>query len=108
MNKHFIVCLCYCVIILINWTPPHLCACPKTGNGFPTQYVVVFVFVFNGLRWEGVVYFVDISGLLQLTLTRLFKLSFHKSLIYQIPHPFLHYIPHLKAIWQNTADGDRI
>jgi len=30
-------------------TPPHFCACPKPGPGFPTSYVMVF-FMFNYLK----------------------------------------------------------
>jgi hypothetical protein len=37
---------------------PHVSSCPKTGHGFPTSYVEVFV-VFNNLKWEVVVCFVD-------------------------------------------------
>jgi hypothetical protein len=36
-------------IPLFCLTLPHFCACPKTGPGFPTSYVMVF-FVFNKLR----------------------------------------------------------
>jgi hypothetical protein len=36
------------------------CSCPKPGAGFPLAYVIVF-FVFNGLRWEVVVCFVDLG-----------------------------------------------
>jgi hypothetical protein len=42
-------------------TLPHLSTCPKAGSGFLTSYVMVF-FMFNDLRWEVLVYFVDISG----------------------------------------------
>ena len=46
---------------LINGlTRPHICAWPSPGPGFPTSYVMVF-FVFNDLRWEEVVRFVDIG-----------------------------------------------
>ena len=45
---------------LIDLTPPHCCACPKPGHGFLTPYVVVFL-VFNDLRSEVVVRFVDIG-----------------------------------------------
>ena len=37
----------------------HFCNCPKMGHGFPTSYVKVF-FMFNDLRWEVIVCFVDI------------------------------------------------
>ena len=34
-------------IPLTGLTPPHFCACPKPGPGFPTTYVVgLFFFVF--------------------------------------------------------------
>jgi len=33
-------------IPLIGLTPPHFCACPMPGPGFPTSYVVVY-FVFS-------------------------------------------------------------
>lgn len=43
--------------------PPHfLYPCPKSANGFPTPYVVIF-FVCNDLRWVVVVRFVDICGM---------------------------------------------
>ena len=45
---------------LIDLTPPHCCACPKPGHGFLTPYVVVFL-IFNALRAEVVVRFVDIG-----------------------------------------------
>ena len=56
------------VILLTGLTPPHFCACPKPGHGFPTSYVVVFV-VFSNFRWEVIVRrevivrFVDIGGI---------------------------------------------
>ena len=43
--------------------PPHFCACSKPWPGFPKPYVEVF-FVFNGLRLEVVVRFVDIGGII--------------------------------------------
>ena len=36
-------------IPLTGFIPPHLCACPKPGPGFPASYVVL-IFVFNDLR----------------------------------------------------------
>ena len=42
-------------------TPPHFCACPNPGPGFPTPYVMG-VFVFNDLMRE--VHFADIGGIL--------------------------------------------
>jgi hypothetical protein len=43
-------------------TLPHLCACPKPCHRFPTIYVVVF-FVNTDFKWEVVVCFVDIGGI---------------------------------------------
>ena len=43
-------------------TLPCLCACPKPGPEFPSSYVVVF-FKFNELRWEVIVCFVNIGGI---------------------------------------------
>jgi hypothetical protein len=37
------------VISFTGLTPPHVCAYPKQGPGFPMPYVVVY-FTFNGLR----------------------------------------------------------
>ena len=34
-------------IPLIGLMPPHFCACPKPVSGFPTPYVIVFIFVFR-------------------------------------------------------------
>ena len=31
--------------------PPHFCACPKPGPGFPMSHVLVFFFVFSELRF---------------------------------------------------------
>ena len=42
---------------------PCFCACPKPRPGFPMSYVMVFLFVFNGLRWETIVHFVNIGGI---------------------------------------------
>ena len=51
-------------IPLTGLTPPHICACPKTGPGFSTPYVMVFFFwVFSELTWEVIVRFVDIGGI---------------------------------------------
>jgi hypothetical protein len=33
------------MIPLTGLTPPHFCACPQPGPGFPTSYVVVLFFV---------------------------------------------------------------
>ena len=49
-------------IPLTGLTLPRFYAGPKPGPGFPTSYVVVFfVYMFNELRWEVIVWFVDIS-----------------------------------------------
>ena len=61
MNHGFCVLLRY--IPLAGLTLPHACAFPKPGPGFPTSYVVVF-FVFIELKWEVVVRFVDIGGII--------------------------------------------
>jgi len=66
-----IVCLyLYCHISdWESWDPinqfnpvTYLCL-SQAGFGFQTPYVVVFIFVFGGLRWEVVVHFVDIGGI---------------------------------------------
>ena len=45
---------------LTGLTPPHVCACLKSGPRIPTSYVVVFFFVqWVQLRWEKTV---DIGG----------------------------------------------
>ena len=49
-------------ISYIHLTPPHFCSCPKAGPGFQMSYVVVF-FMFNDLRWEVFVCFVNIGGI---------------------------------------------
>jgi hypothetical protein len=43
---------------LTDLTPPYCCACPKLGPEFPTSYVMTFT-MFNDLRWELIVRFVD-------------------------------------------------
>jgi hypothetical protein len=43
-------------------TLPLFCACPKSGHGFATSYVMV-VLVFSELRGEVIVRFVDIGGI---------------------------------------------
>jgi len=40
----------------------HFCACPKPGSGFLMSYAIVF-FVYNDLRLELIVCFVDICGI---------------------------------------------
>ena len=47
-------------IPITRFKPPHFCACPKPGHGFPRSYVVVF-FMFNDLMWEVNARFVDIG-----------------------------------------------
>jgi hypothetical protein len=39
-------------------TPAHVYACVKPGRGFPTSYVFI---MFNELRWDMIVRFVDIA-----------------------------------------------
>jgi hypothetical protein len=46
-------------------TLPYFCACPKPGPGYPTSYVMVFL-MFIELRWEVIVCFVDIVGIVDL------------------------------------------
>jgi len=48
-------------IPLTGLPPPHFCACPNTGPGFPTSYVVVFLCTMR--RSEVFVRFVDICGI---------------------------------------------
>ena len=50
------------VILIPSLIPPHFCACPKQGSGFSTSHVMVF-FMFNDLRWEVIVRFIDIGGI---------------------------------------------
>ena len=51
-----------CNICLNGLPQPHFCACPKPRSGFLTSYVVVFL-MFNDLRLEVIVCFVDIGGI---------------------------------------------
>ena len=45
--------------------PPHFCDCSKPIPGFPSKYVVVFLLsMFSELRWEEIVRFVDIGGII--------------------------------------------
>ena len=46
--------------------PPHLCDCSKPGTGFLGLYVVVFL-MFNDFRWEVVVSFAKIGGIVDIT-----------------------------------------
>ena len=48
--------------MLTGLIPPHLCACPKPGFGFPMSYIMVF-FKLNDLRREVAVRSVDIGGI---------------------------------------------
>jgi hypothetical protein len=47
---------------LTDLTSLHFCACPKPGPGFTTSYVMVFL-VFSELRWDVIVHFFDIVGI---------------------------------------------
>ena len=49
-------------IILAGLTLPQFHACPKLATGCPMPFIIVF-FVFNGLRWEVMVCFVLIGGI---------------------------------------------
>jgi hypothetical protein len=48
-------------IPITDLTLPHIGVCLKSGHGFPLAYVVVFI-AFHDLRWEVIVHFVDIDG----------------------------------------------
>ena len=50
------------MIPLTGVTQPHLCSCPNLWPWFPTSHVVVF-FVFSQLKWEVIVRFVEIGGI---------------------------------------------
>jgi len=55
---------CLCSFCLHVYTKCNCCACPKPGLGFPTLYVVVRPsFVLSELRWDVIVRFVDIDGI---------------------------------------------
>jgi hypothetical protein len=49
-------------IPLTGLASPHFCARPKPGSGFPMPYAMVF-FMFNEMRLEVIVRFVDIGGI---------------------------------------------
>ena len=49
-------------ISLISLTPPHLCAILEQWHGFLRSYVVAFI-ILRVLRWEMVVWFVDVCGI---------------------------------------------
>ena len=51
-------------ISLTNLTLPPFCACAKPGSGCPMLYLVVML-MFNELRWEVIVCFVDIGGIVE-------------------------------------------
>jgi hypothetical protein len=51
-----------CFDPLTGLTAHNLSACPYPRTGFPTSYVMVF-FMFNDLRWEVNVWFIDFSGI---------------------------------------------
>jgi len=69
----FLSCIYTCVVVgdsifkrgvgipLTGLTPPCCCVCPKPGPGFPAPNIVV-VLMFNVLRRQMVVGFVDIDG----------------------------------------------
>jgi len=50
------------VIPLIGLSPPYFCVCPSRGSEIPTPYVMV-VLVYNVLRLEVIVRFVDTPGI---------------------------------------------
>jgi hypothetical protein len=50
-------------IPLIDLTPPHCYACHKRGPVFRTSNAVVYLFVLTELRWEVIVHFVEIGGI---------------------------------------------
>jgi hypothetical protein len=61
----YLLCLLFFVIFktyLFGSTLSHFCACSKPGPGFSMSYVMVF-FVFSEWRWEVIVRFVDIYGI---------------------------------------------
>ena len=57
--------------------PLHFCDCPKPGSGFPT--CVVFPFIFDELRGEGSVCFVDIEGIAEHHCFELFRKWLHDN-----------------------------
>jgi hypothetical protein len=50
-------------IKLTSLIPEHVCAYPKPGPGFQSTYVIVCFWVFNDLKREMVVRFVNIGGI---------------------------------------------
>ena len=78
---------------LTGLTPLLFCACPKPGPGFPTPYVVVFVFGGFRLRREMIVCFVDIGGSLK---KHFFVRERHEDIIYcqkNTKHIYFGYLP---------------
>jgi len=62
----------------------YFCGCPKPGPIFPTSYVVIF-FMFNGLRWNVVVCFVDINEIVDhQCLNFLFLSEMHEKKVYVV------------------------
>jgi hypothetical protein len=71
------------------------CSCPKARRVFLLAYVTVY-FVFNSLRWEVIVYFVDIGGIVahhclnhncvkaRILVVKLYKINKKSNLIQQI------------------------
>ena len=56
----------YAMIPLSGLIPSQVCVCPKPGPEFPTSYVLVFV-MFDQLKWEIIVGFVDIGEIVGIT-----------------------------------------
>jgi hypothetical protein len=82
-------------IPLTGLASPHFCARPKPGSGFPMPYAMVF-FMFNEMRLEVIVRFVDIGGIVDHHSLKLCYQSGHKYLqilvsylIKPSPHPFM-------------------
>jgi hypothetical protein len=94
---------------LTGLTLSHFCACPKPGPGFPTPYVVVFVFGGFRLRREMIVCFVDIGGSLKKTF--FFVRERHEDIIYcqkKKPNTFFlvtyqYYILTEQQLWLNAS-----
>jgi len=58
-RQHSNVCLLW-----TGLTPSHVWACSKPVTAFQSANVMV-IFVFNGLRWDVIVLFVDIGGIVE-------------------------------------------
>ena len=52
------------MIPLTGLSPPHSCACPKTGPGIPRSYVEVFFSVFSERGLKVIVRFVGIGEII--------------------------------------------